>query len=106
MDPVLSYVITDMPRLLPADMWVRQGLPHDPALFSYYIVLYSMIPATVLSTLHFPLSHRICSFIRELCCVVFGGAATFCGLWRLFRPTFAEHDILFTIYSVNFDTFI
>jgi len=24
-------------------------------------------------------------------------AATFCGLWRFFRPTFAEHDMLFSI---------
>ena len=37
-----------------------------------------------------------CYSVRALRWVL-GGAATSCGLWRFFRPTFAEHDMLFSI---------
>ena len=37
-----------------------------------------------------------CYSVRALRWVL-GRAATFCGLWRFFLPTFAEHDMLFSI---------
>ena len=37
-----------------------------------------------------------CYSVRALRWVL-GGAATSCGLWRFFPPTFAEHDMLFSI---------